>query len=244
MTCARSFQHVLFVICAFFFSLPAEAQSVDRAKLEKDIETGRSQLAEKEKQFLAVAPEDYEQFADFLQQPDTGLVRLLPREKYDTTSKTVIRGGGAFYSFVRLTHEYGNGSDIELERDTFNVGFAGYDFGLFVVLTDTPLEAIAPMHPALQFLLDFTPPVREPEIRQQQRRCGEGMQIGDFKYVSHVQARLDTTYALRSVNYDRWDVLVTFRVIRQDTDGSQVLLWKKLKTFPVPKAERPKAAEK
>lgn len=244
MTYIRSFQFVLLVACTVLLLLPAAAQSVDRAQLEKDIETTRTQLAEKEKQFLAAAPEDYEQVADFLQQPDTGLIRLLPREKYDTAEKMMIRGGGAYYSFTRLTHEYGYGSDLELQRDHFSVGFAGYNFGFLISLGNNPLEAVTPLHPALRFLLDFTPPVHEPEIRQQQRRSGEGIQVGEFTYRSHVPAQVNTTYALRSIDYDTSDVLVVFRVIRQDADGSQVLLWKKLKTFPVPNAERKKTAER
>jgi hypothetical protein len=37
---------------------------------------------------LAPAPSDFAQFADFLQQPDTRIIRLLPREKYDGVLKT------------------------------------------------------------------------------------------------------------------------------------------------------------
>jgi hypothetical protein len=39
---------------------------------------------------------------------------------------------------------------------------------------------------------------------------------------------------LRAINYRVSDVLVAFRVIRQDADGSMILLWKMLKTFPTP----------
>lgn len=45
---------------------------------------------------------------------------------------------------------------------------------------------------------------------------------------------LGNTYLLRSVNYDRSDVLISFRVVRRDSDGSLILLWKMLRQFPGP----------
>jgi hypothetical protein len=43
---------------------------------------------------------------------------------------------------------------------------------------------------------------------------------------------------VRSVDYGGSDVLVAFRVVRQDADGSVVLLWKMLKKFDKPVLER------
>src|SRR4030095_5425715 len=63
-------------------SIAGVAQSQDRARIEKDIEVLREQLRQKELEFLSASPEDRAQFAEFLLQPDTGLARLLPREKY------------------------------------------------------------------------------------------------------------------------------------------------------------------
>jgi hypothetical protein len=53
-------------------------------------------------------------------------------------------------------------------------------------------------------------------------------------YIDRVPALVSTTYVLRSVNYRGSDVLVAVRVVRQDTDGSMILLWKLLKKFPKP----------
>ena len=90
-------------------SIDGVAQSQDRAQIEKEIEVLREQLRQKEEQlgqkeleFLAPSPEDRAQFAEFLLQPDTGLARLLPREKY--REKLNIREGGAYFSFTRLSH--------------------------------------------------------------------------------------------------------------------------------------------
>lgn len=47
------------------------------------------------------------------------------------------------------------------------------------------------------------------------------------------------TYILRSISYERFDVLVAFRMVRKDTDGSLILLWKKLKRIPHPVPDPP-----
>ena len=46
--------------------------------------------------------------------------------------------------------------------------------------------------------------------------------------------KLDSTYLLRSINYRSSDVLVAFKVVRIDSDGSAVLLWKLLQKYPKP----------
>src|ERR1700757_5070992 len=102
-------------ICAF----AAFSQAGSRTDLLKDIETKRAELANLEKQFLAPSDEDRATYAEFLTQPETGLIRLLPREVYDKyvnkKAGLTVRGGGAYYSFTLKTHEYGNATDIGLE---------------------------------------------------------------------------------------------------------------------------------
>src|SRR5262245_54606382 len=224
-----------FSLVLFCFST-APAQSVDRPQIEKEIHSLYDQIKEKEKLFLAPSKEDQETFAKFLEQPDTGLIRLLPREKYD--GKLSIRGDGSYYSFTRLTHEYGYGSDIKLELGKFGVGFAGFDFGFFIPLGDLPLEALTVENDSLKALAEYQAPAREPEIRAQQRQTYQGINLGGFTANSYVPATVGSTYALRSLTYERSDVLVAFRVVRQDQDGSMVLLWKMIKKFPTPTAVR------
>jgi hypothetical protein len=67
---------------------------------------------------------------------------------------------------------------------------------------------------------------------------GQGVHSGDWVYKSRETAEAGHTYALRSVNYETSDVLVAFRVVRKDEDGSMVLLWKLLKKYPKPTLER------
>ena len=78
----------------------------------------------------------------------------------------------------------------------------------------------------------------EKGARVQQRRAAEGFKEGERTYAGRLAAVAGNTYALRSVNYDGSDVLVAFRVVRADDDGSVVLLWKMLKRFPKPTLDR------
>lgn len=238
MTFSRFCTTVILIIGACLCPLTGRAQAVERAQVEKEIDALWAQIKAKEPLLFEVAAEDKERYAEFLQQPETGIIRLLPRERFE--EKLRLRGGGAYYSFTRLTHEYGRGSDISLEQGRFGVGFAGLNFGFLTELGKLPLAEVTLEHPALNFLLKFNPPLTEPEIRTQQRQAMVGLQVGEFNYKAGVTAKVEQTYVLRSIDYDTSDVLVALQVVRQDDDGSLILLWKMLKKFTAPKPERPK----
>ena len=124
------------------------------------------------------------------------------------------------------------------------VGFAGADFGFMLNLGDVPLEVVSEETEAVRFMASFKTPSAEPEARAAYRQFGEreGHQAGPWTYRSRLPVVAGHTYALRSVNYLEADVLVAFRVVRKDEDGSVVLLWKLLKKYPKPTLERNVAA--
>jgi len=218
-------------------SANAVAQSQDRARLEKEIQALREQLKQKQLEFLGPSAEDRARFSEFLLQRDTGLARLLPREKY--REEVDLREGGAYYSFTKLSNSYDRDPQIGLEQEHLSTGFAGADFGFLTSLGDMPLEGVGLDHESVQYLAAFAPPTREPEARDQQRRSSNGFEFGDHRYKGRLPVIVGGTYILRSVSFDRFDVLVAFRVVRQDTDGSLILLWKKLREFSTPYLTRP-----
>lgn len=218
-------------------SLTVFAQS--REDLLKQIEAKRAELDALEKSFLAPSEEDREAYATFLRQPDTGIVRILPRETYDDVAnkdrkRIVTRGGGAYYSFTRQSHEYGYGSDIELAQNQLSVGFAGADYGLLTNIGDVPLENVTLEMPAASIFAAYNPPSEEPKARIEQRRFSMGADLQGISVTRHLPMKLNSTYLVRSVNYDQSDVLVAFRVVRIDSDKSAILLWKLLKKYPTP----------
>jgi hypothetical protein len=239
MRYANGYALTLFLLLAVP-SGDARAQTVNRGETARKIESLREEMKSLETELLAPAPADRERFAEFLAQRGTGLIRLLPREKWD--NKLSIRGGGAYYSFAARTHEYGRGSDISLEQGMFSVGFAGADFGFIAQLGDVPLEQMATEAESASFLSTFVAPTAEPNAREQWRRSGAGFQVDGRTYKSRWPALAGNTYLLRSINYGSSDVLVAFRVVRKDEDGSMVLLWKTLHKFSKPQLEKERAA--
>jgi hypothetical protein len=226
----------LAVLCA---GTSVFAQSESRAETLKQIEIKRAELASLEKKFLAPAEEDRALYAQFLSQSDTGLIRLLPRESFDREDKMTIRGGGAYYSFVLLTHDYGQGSDLELQQNHLMVGFAGLDYGLLVKAGNGPLDEVTFEHPGVRILTNYQIGTTEAEARSEQRRMGAGAQIDGVEVRNRLPVEVNANYVLRSINYRDSDVLVALKVIRKDEDGSITILWKLLKRFPKP--EVPKA---
>lgn len=207
-----------------------------RAKFELDQMIGFRPLSDADKERLAPPAEDAAQFAGFLAQPGTGLVRLLPRDGVNFNGQLSVRGGGAYYSFANLVHEYNYGSDIGLERGNFLTGFAGASYGFLLDLGDMPVESVTAEAEPVASLASFEPPVREAEARKIQSQLHDGYRIGEMIYRWRgVPAVGGHTYLLRSVDYWRSDVLVVFRVLGKDEErGDVVLLWRMLRRFPKP----------
>ncbi|HXD32250.1 MAG TPA: hypothetical protein VN643_14095 [Pyrinomonadaceae bacterium] len=215
----------------------ALAQSQSREEIYKTLESRRAEFKVLEEQLLATSEEDRAAYAEFLSQPDTGLIRLLPRETYDGKIVT-IRGSGAYYSFTRLTHEYGQGSDLSLEQKYIKVGFAGADYGLMTSLGDVPLDSVTADHEKALIASRLKVPGELPQARIEQQRFGAGTIIEGTSFKDRLPAKVNSTYILRSINYERTDVLVAFRIIRQDMDGSLVIVWKFLGKYPKPQLAR------
>jgi hypothetical protein len=148
-------------------------------------------------------------------------------------------------------HYYGLGSDLEFQRGNFSVGFAGADYGFLYDLGDLPLEAVSAETaaettgetPAAKFLNSYQPPKEMAEIRAEQAKIFSPRSeytANGFTYQRTVPALVGHSYILRSINFNRSDILVALRVYRQDTDGSLIVFWRKLKTFEVPEINRKK----
>src|SRR5215208_5054783 len=95
------------LVALFLAAVSSFAQTQSREDILKQIEAKRAELDSLEKRFLSPSEADKAKYADLLRQPNTGLIRLLPREKFGNNNQRnglSINGGGAYYSFVRLTH--------------------------------------------------------------------------------------------------------------------------------------------
>lgn len=228
---------LLFLVLVLAASQAGFSQTSDRDRLASDIASLRAKLDAKTELLLSPSTDDKKTYATYLGQKDRGLIRLTPRGKYEKL--LTIRGGGAYYSFTRKTHDYGFGSDVELSQGTLSVGFAGADFGFIANLGEMPLDTIGLDHPSLRFLVAYSPPTVEADARKERRRGGrDGFQVDDITLKDSEKAKLNSTYVLRSIDYGVSDVLVALQVVREDADGSLILTWRMLREFPKPQLVR------
>jgi hypothetical protein len=160
----------------------------------------------------------------------------MPREDYD--GKLLVRGGGAYYSFTQLSNSYDSNPQIGLERGQFQTMFAGANYGYIADLGDLPIEAATAEHPTVRELAALVTPNAEPDARIEQRKAQQGLRIGDHVCKERAGAAVGHTYVLRSVIYDNSDILVAVRIVKQDDDGSLILLWRILNRFPSPQLMR------
>ncbi|MGE4233455.1 MAG: hypothetical protein AB7F43_09020 [Bacteriovoracia bacterium] len=225
---------VLGVFCLLLATSSVNADSVANTREEMWTEISKmyEQIKAKEAVFISPSQEDLKAYPEYIGKKDMGIIRLLPRETFD--GKLSIRGGAAYYSFGLLSQEYNYGSDIELSRDSFSVGFAGCDFGFFVKLENQPLEAVSLETPGVGFLRDFeVPSGDEDKIRQYYYQGFIGIEKDGYTYKHRTNFSVGDTFALRSVVLSSYDILVALKVVRVDSDNSVVLIWKKLKDFPI-----------
>ena len=237
----RIFTVALFVAAVTTWSISTAAQSESRDDVLKKIESKRAELEAKraelealEAKFMVASEEDIAAYTEFLQQPDTGITRLLPREVFDNKNTLTTRGGGAYYSFTHKTHEYGRGTQIGFEQDTFNVTFAGADYGMLARLGDVPLKTISLESPAAKFLASYEAVSEEPQARAEYSRFANGVKVEDVLFKTRQPAIVNNTYVLRGIHYSDSDVLVAFRIVRKELDDSVIIVWKLLKQYPKP----------
>jgi hypothetical protein len=194
-----------------------------------------SELTGEQKRLLKASPQDEIAFVRFLSQPDTGLIRLLPREKYDHTIEMPLRGGGAYYSFNKLSHQASLWSDIKFQDGQLHAGVNDQTLGLITVLGDVPLEDLDSNHPAVKFINQLIVPVNYAEYRDKVVQHRSGFKVDGRVYRSAQPAQLNSTYLLRSTIYDKADTVIALRLIRRDSDGGVTLLWKILDKLQVKK---------
>lgn len=132
-------------------------------------------------------------------------------------------------------------------------------------LGDVPLESLTQTSSGLKYLFDFVPQEENKAVKKQFRDIFEGVEADGYKYSKSAKALLNNTYALRligyrledKVTYFRFrridptsldtrimsasairggtDLILAFRVIRQDADNSLSIVWKELSKRKSPK---------
>ena len=205
-----------------------------------------------EKRLLEPSSVDQLKVAAVLQLPETGLIRLYPWSKRRLLVSVNDLSDGrtpdfnahaCTFSFSKEKHGSGlNGfvdprlgwAELKLGEGKFFTGFTGESLGVIVALGDVPLETLTPESDGVTGLTNIIPPADHLEASALSRRNRAGFEMEKFKYGSALPVIPNTTYVLRSTSNRRADLLVGFRVVREDPEGSVTIVWRKLKTYSKP----------
>lgn len=207
---------------------------------------------EQEQQLLP-NPADVAGHIDFLKRPGTGLIRLYP--DFECESAYIIRAdnecankipGSASYSFREKEYTNDFLADVRL-RGRFFITDGVLTQAFLVNLGNVSLESLSLNSDGMKFVTDFQAAAESREATRQYNDFVRGVKIGNYDYRKAGVAIENNTYAVRVVAYranlfkrfqgwtynvlegdKRVDIIVAFRVLRKDADGSFILLWKEL----------------
>jgi len=214
---------------------------------------------------LAPDIRDLEQYREFLAQPKTGIFRLFLdsdclHERFvrvDGECKNFVLGGES-YTFPDagwspvLTFRHGRLSILSF-----------FTQPIFVNVGNVPIESFTSESDKLAFLRKFIPATTFAEARGQNLDLVKGVESGGMVYADSVEPQLNSTFVLRTIAYrignhvekhhlnrtrgseavpflafgfdKRIDLLIVFRVIRDENDGNITILWKELGRKKSPK---------
>ncbi|MDX6709287.1 MAG: hypothetical protein QOH96_303 [Blastocatellia bacterium] len=219
-------------------------------------------LTKKDREAIAINPEDTKQFLGLLQQGHTGIVRLQSANVCNPTDKVIqaasgcpdnIAGKATSYSF--RTDEYKTGLLADIEYLNNNLAAPGfYTTGIFSNLGDVDINSLGLASNGVRQLAAFVPANAIAELLSQERQMTTGMRIDNYLYRREVALKVNSTYVLRTIAYKgrmlgivngrsvnlldldtRKDLTLVFRVVREHPDGSVTLVWKQLDVKPSPK---------
>lgn len=227
-------------------------------------------LTDKDREAVSMELEDARRFGTFLEQEDTGFVRLYDASGCQTNTKILdvsdecppnMRGRGVSYSFRQKKYQGVYFSDLRFNQDALQI--VGLNvLGLLTDLGDAPLEKLSLESGGIRELDSFQPSVKPDEIKEQFRIAARGFRVGEFIYKTSLPLKENNTYALRVIAYQskimrrvgsfkvnvlgqdkRQDLVVALRVIRKHANGSVSLLWRELSRKSAPKLDLSKSGD-
>lgn len=219
-----------------------------------------------QKKRLQPHAEDLMKHQQFLRQPKTGIFRLLPdlgcfENMYVLKADEICRNAipeSSFYSFREKEHTIEVLADIRL-KNGYLISDGILSQGILVKLGDVELEKVTSESEGLAFLKNFSPQISSAGAKEQYLQIAKGIKDGKHEYRKALPALENTTYALRVIAYrgnvfrvfrgfrfdllegdKRIDIMLAFRVIRKDRDGTLTLLWKEIERKDSPRLKFPK----
>ncbi len=177
--------------------------------------------------------------------PDTGVTRIYSRRQGGRTvheGEIFARGGGAYFSFATLKHDYDYEPDLGFEVGNLQSGFYGLMTGMVFPIGDQNLTTLTPRAssppgdldpervPGWEMLFTLPPNYDEAGVRPLQSQVS-AMRLGSSP------ARVGMTYLVRTLSPNEHDHLVGVRVL-EERDGYITIAWRVLLRFPAPGEHR------
>ena len=240
-----------------------KARELARKNAILSIEALYRKSTKEELQFLAPDKTDFDRYAVFLRQSNTGLIKLAADKGCSNDTKIVVGstecqaytmpGAGNSYSFRVRDYRISRISDLTFTSRSFEARGI-LQQGILVNIGDVSLEQVTLQTRGLKYLVDFAPEADRNKALDNERKFTKGLKNDGFVYARNIDARENTTYILRSIAYrgryirsvlgmdydemgfdKRKDVIVAFRIVERHTDGSVTILWKRLAERDSPK---------
>ena len=219
------------------------------------------------KELLAIEPsqDDKKKHSVFLKSKHAGILRLVPDAGCASSTKVLVvspecqkysmPGGGSSFSFRTENYRIPRLADLTFTGKSLIAKGVLLE-AIFVSLGDRPLGQISLKTDAVGFLRSMKPSETVEEAYDFAQELSEGTTRDGFVYGRGVLAKENTSFALRSIAFrGKWlnaaggvtynelefdkrrDVIVAFRIVRKDSDGSLIILWKRLQNIRSPKIE-------
>lgn len=172
-----------------------------------------------------------------------------------------VKGNGSNFSFRLNDYVSAALADLTINgRSIYSAGVLSQ--GIMVGLGDVQMENISPSSEGVKYLFDFVPAKTLTEAEVQMNPFDSGLTIGKYLYSRAFKPEQNRTFALRVVAYratweppfldsngsfssvgskdpfyydERKDIIVVFRIVRIEMDGSVTLIWRELNRIDSPK---------
>lgn len=245
-------------------------QGIDPILIRREAVLSKPVISKEQRKQLEPIAQLTLKYESFLSQPHTGLIKLFPDEgceenlyvvRVDDKCRNWIPTS-AFFSFRDNEHIGKALADIAFRNDAI-VSNATLSQGILTILGDVPLENVTLSSDGIKFFLEFQPAVQNKDFESQYQSINKGVTYDGYDYAKTIAATENTTYAARIIAYkgnytasfkdrrykvpfggNRLDIIVAFRIICKNEDGSINVLWKELSRKEAPTIIYPKKKDK
>ncbi len=169
---------------------------------------------------------------------------------------TFINGNGKYYSFRQNEYVTSKLADVGIQGDwIFSLGL--FNQGFLVNIGDVPLEQISLSTKGADFISNFSPALSIKESDEQFIKFENGVVNEGLLYQKLLPLEVGKSYILRVIAYKidysydkatsigtikyfplkddkREDIIIAFKILDKDEEGSTTMIWKELKTKESP----------